>query len=228
MNTWIYALLLAGSIAIPLARSFEYRINFRGKWPAVFTGIFVMMLVFIPWDVWFTARNIWHFNPDFVGGVYLLGLPVEEWLFFIVIPYAVMFIYEVLKYFFPKVYFPQTAKYITLLLIALMVVIAIINTDKLYTFVVTALTAFLLILQLALKNHNTWLSKFYFSYLVSLLPFLIVNGVLTALPVVIYNDAENLAFRLTTVPVEDFAYLMSMMLIVTMVHEYILLRRNTG
>ena len=35
---------------------------------------------------------------------------------------------------------------------------------------------------------------------------LVVNGFLTALPVVIYNNNENLNFRIGTIPVEDFAY----------------------
>ncbi|MCF8219634.1 MAG: lycopene cyclase domain-containing protein [Bacteroidales bacterium] len=226
MEKWTYALLLLGSLSVPIIRSFEKRIYFKGKWPALFAGIFVMMLVFIPWDVAFTRQSVWQFNHDYVGGWFIAGLPVEEWLFFIIIPYAVMFIYEVLKYFLPRFYFPRFVRGLAFLLGIGMFVIALAFTGKIYTTIVAALTGILLLWQVFGRSWSSWLSHFFLAYIVSVIPFLIVNGVLTALPVVSYNNTENLALRITTIPVEDFAYLMSMMLIVTMVYEQ--LRRRRG
>ena len=54
-------------------------------------------------------------------------------------------------------------------------------------------------------------SVFLYSFiLISLGPFLLVNGVLTGLldsvsPPVWYNDSENLGLRLMTIPVEEFS-----------------------
>jgi lycopene cyclase domain-containing protein len=43
-------------------------------------------------------------------------------------------------------------------------------------------------------------------YTISLIPMAIVNGFLTALPVVIYDNTQNLGIRIGSIPVEDFIY----------------------
>jgi lycopene cyclase domain-containing protein len=60
---------------------------------------------------------------------------------------------------------------------------------------------------------------FLVSYGSALLPFLLVNGFLTALPVVTYNNRENLGIRMYTIPVEDIFYGMLLMMMVISVFE---------
>ncbi len=221
MEKWTYALLLAASITIPLIRSFESRVRFSEKWGQLFAGIFVMMLVFIPWDIIFTHHGIWSFNYDYVTGIYLVNLPLEEWLFFVIISYCVMFTYEVLKYFFPRFHFPKTTLWLSVVLGVSFILLGVLNTHRTYTLVVMLLTGVLALMQPLIKSHKTWLSHFYLTYLITLIPFFIVNGVLTSFPVVSYNDIENLGIRLYSIPIEDAVYLMGMMFIVSMVYEFL-------
>jgi uncharacterized transporter YbjL len=61
---------------------------------------------------------------------------------------------------------------------------------------------------------NTYRTRFYLAYIISLIPFALVNGILTGAfnqePVVLYNDAHNLSSwlhaRFVTIPFDDFAY----------------------
>jgi hypothetical protein len=51
---------------------------------------------------------------------------------------------------------------------------------------------------------------------------MIVNGWLTHLPVVWYNNAENLGIRIYTVPLEDFIYLMGLLLPSVHLYQWLL------
>ena len=56
-------------------------------------------------------------------------------------------------------------------------------------------------------------------YVVHLVPFLLVNGVLTYLPIVWYNNSYNLGRRIVSIPVEDTMYSMLMLLLTISVYE---------
>ena len=64
------------------------------------------------------------------------------------------------------------------------------------------------------------------AYLIVQIPFGLVNGVLTSLPVVWYNDLENLGFRLVSIPVEDTMYNMLMLMMTVSYFEWLLKRRT--
>ncbi|MFM7727525.1 MAG: lycopene cyclase domain-containing protein, partial [Flavobacteriales bacterium] len=69
-------------------------------------------------------------------------------------------------------------------------------------------------------KNPAWLGRFYRSYLVCLIPFLLVNGLLTSLPVVTYNDLENLGIRIHTIPVEDTQYTLLLLLMNVTLFEH--------
>jgi lycopene cyclase domain-containing protein len=60
---------------------------------------------------------------------------------------------------------------------------------------------------------------FIVAYAIILIPFLLVNGFLTAIPVVLYNNAENLGIRIYTIPLEDVFYGMLLVLINITIYE---------
>ncbi len=221
---YIYLFLILFTLSYPLYKSFENKVHFFSKWKFLFPGIIASAVFFIAWDVWFTNSGIWKFNPDYILGFYILNLPVEEWLFFIVVPFSCVFIYEVMNYFVKKDVLKNYSKIITIFLIVLSLLLSITYHERLYTFITFLLLGIFLLIHLLFLRSN-YLGRFYIAWAVCLIPFAIVNGVLTALPVLIYNDAENMGIRLYTIPVEDVFYGMLNILQVITVYEWLKQKR---
>jgi len=223
---YLYFLLLAFTILYPLAQSFEKRLQLYKKWKSILFGITGVIVVFVPWDVYFTKNSVWWFNESYTTGVKLFNLPIEEVLFFVFVPYACIFIYEVLNYFIKRDVLGGISKIISFILGAGFMVIALIFNDQIYTFITFLLTGLALLVAGVVKPK--WLGRFYLAYFVSLIPFLLINGILTGSliesPVVNYDETQIIGFRLITIPVEDAIYNLLMLLIVFSIYE----RVNSG
>lgn len=208
MSTYLIVNLAA--VALPLALSFDKKVAFYKKWPAVFPAVAVVAVAYLVWDVIVTARGDWWFNEAHFGGAKVWGLPLEELLFFVTVPYACLFIYEVVRAYLPEraVAFPRLLAFG---LAAVAIALSLVFRERDYTFLVfLSVAAFFLVGGLAfpglLRSLHFWL------YLgISYVPFLVVNGVLTGLPVVLYNPDEILGIRVITIPLEDFFYNLSLL-----------------
>lgn len=221
-ETWYYLLINLFVILIPLMRSFEPRIAYAKSFKALFAGIFVAMLLFIPWDVIFTINGFWGFNPRYLSGVYLFSLPLGEWMFFVTVPFACVFIYRVLNYFIKNDVSPRMSGMLNNFLITFSFAFAVFHYDKWYTFITFLLLgAFLSLHQYFWRTW--WLGNFYRAYLVILIPFFLVNGILTGSwieeEIVWYNPEQMMGTRIGTVPFEDAFYGMLLILLVTTVYE---------
>ncbi len=225
-----YFLLLLLSLSFPLYKSFEPKIQFYKKFRYIIPAIVLTAIPFLIWDVLFEQHGIWHFRPDYTIGLYWLGLPLEEWLFFFVIPFACFFIYEVVAFFTGTRPLPYIKPF-TLFLALILLLVAVSVPSRTYTFVNFLLGSLLLLVMLAGRLSASRLTSFYKGYAVSLLPFLVVNGALTKIPVVLYNNQENLRLRIYSIPVEDTVYLLSLLFINFWIYESLKRydqRRKTG
>lgn len=222
MERYYYLLLDLFSLAFPLLASFEPRIDFRSKWKGLFTGIAAMAVVFIAWDAIFTANGVWGFNPRYLVGVYFIGMPLEEWLFFLFIPYSCMFLYEVMRHFVKRDVLAPIARPFSTVLTIVLLIVGFVHIDRLYTSITFLCTSAFLAYHVFIAK-SPWMGRFYLGYAVSLIPFFLVNGILTGWllpePIVWYNDDENLGIRLNTIPIEDSMYLLFFLLIVTTFYE---------
>jgi len=196
--------------------------RFINRWKSVFFSISVTAFFFIIWDIIFTKIGVWKFNPRYHSGINFFELPIEEWLFFFCIPYSSLFIHFAFKYFYPKTFLlDKYLKIIVLTLILILFLTVIFNHNKLYTFI--NYTLLLVLLILSYLKFKSILSTFFISFLIILIPFCIVNGILTGSfidePVVIYNNYENLGIRLGTIPIEDIGYAFNLLIMSLIIIE---------
>ncbi|HPG34054.1 MAG: lycopene cyclase domain-containing protein [Lentimicrobiaceae bacterium] len=212
------------SISIPFIVSFDHRLKFYKQWKFLLPAMLGTMLIFIPWDVYKTAAGVWGFNERYLQGVNIFNLPVEEWLFFIAIPYACLFTYHSFEYLIKQDYLGRYAKGITIILIIILTVVALLNPERTYTFVTFLATALFLSLHLFVFKTN-YLGRFYFTFAIILIPFFIVNGALTGSftpePVVWYDNTRNLGIRLGTIPIEDSVYGLLLLLMNTSIYKWL-------
>jgi lycopene cyclase domain-containing protein len=219
---WLYLAINAGTIIVPLIFSFHPRIRFDKEFRFAFAAIGLAAIPFLVWDALFTARGVWGFNDRYVTGIGLAGLPMEEILFFICIPFACLFTYFCLTTFFTIRLPKLVTSGIIILLSTFLLLIALLHFDRAYT-AVTGISLALMLLYIHFRHKRIPLDAILVVWLVLLIPFLIVNGLLTGStlpePVVWYNDAENLGRRILTIPVEDTAYGFLLFLLVVVIFE---------
>lgn len=208
---WQYTYLAINffTIIICFIFSFHPKIKFHRHFKAFLMSSVIVAVFFIAWDVWFTANGVWWFNNKYLVGKRLFGLPIEELLFFICIPFSCVFTYFCLDKFFKLDWKPSIEKIFVIISIISCLILAILFKDKIYSFVTFLTTAIsLIVLYFVLKAE--WIGKASFIYLVLMPGFLAVNGILTGTgldsPIVNYNPKDFIGFRILTIPIEDTVY----------------------
>ena len=224
----LYLKVLLFSFAIPFMASFSSKVKFNNYFSSVTLALSISSIPFVLWDIYFTYLGVWGFNSEHHSGILLTNLPLEEILFFHIIPFCCLFTYFVLKK-FDK--FNLRYNLVVLRMFALiLLVIGLIFYERAYTLSVCLLSA-LVMLNISYSKLK-WNGYFFSTYiLISLIPFIIVNGILTGYlnvntPPVWYNNAEIIGLRFLTIPVEDFLYNFVLMYINYMLFEFYCRRKQ--
>ena len=98
MDPYQYLLLMAACLAITLPLEFVLHARVYRRWHLALAAIVPVVLVFSVWDIVGILRNHWSYNPRFVTGVQLGVMPLEELVFFIVVPLCGLLTYEAVGY----------------------------------------------------------------------------------------------------------------------------------
>ena len=215
MQHFTYLLINFFTIIICFIFSFHPKIKFNRYFSSFLISSLFVAIPFILWDVYFTKSGVWWFNYDYVIGLKLGGLPIEEILFFFCIPFSCVYTYFCLTKFFDLSWANAFNNIIVFITVIVCVVVGLLNYDKMYT-LVTAIVTTLTVTYLHFINQKEWIGQASLIYLILMLGFFPVNGVLTGTglenPIVNYNPNEFLGVRMLTIPIEDAVYGYSMFL----------------
>lgn len=208
-------------VIFSLGKSFRVISKIKYMLPAIiFSGT-----IFIIWIMRFDELGIWNYNPDYLTGMQILRIPFEAWLFLFGISSFPLFIYEWVKIKFQHFEFPNFFLAVSLVLFVLFGLLAFFSRLELYTF----FTFFLLtiyfgytIFRNRFKKHFT---KFYVTFIIAVIPFIVIKSILIALPAFSYNNMHIIGVRIINVPVEDLGYFFLLLLMNTTIFEYLNERR---
>lgn len=225
IKNFVTLILLLVVAFVPLLFKSANRTRIFPKLKYFIPAIIFSSAVFIIWDNRFTQLEIWNYNPDFFSGKEIFDLPWERWLYYVIISWVSLFVYEWVKIKFSHLKIDNVSLAISLALFVVFGLIAFFSRVKIYTF----FTFFLLtvyfgytIFRNRFKSH---LTHFYITLLIMLIPFFILSVILVKLPVISYSAQFALPLRLLQVPVENLAGFFLLLFINITVSEYLTERR---
>jgi len=215
-------IVFAGPLLFGAMRPF-YFIN---KWKYTIVPILIPAIFFLIWDS-IVADSHWHFNDKYVLGITLFNLPIEEILFFISVPFACLFTWEMIirrSEVKELMWISKIRRYLYLLI---PIGIWFFISGKHYTGLAISFLGLAVLLD-QLLNTNIILQKRFYLYLLLVLLFtLIFNGYLTWRPVVTYGVQYQLGFRIFTIPIEDFVYGTALIFMNTSIYQNIINKKES-
>lgn len=175
------------------------------RWPnffAALSSILPVGILFLIWDHLVTGWW-WRFNDNYITGLKIGRLPIEEVLFFLIIPWSCLIIWENLESRFDGVIDMNVER----IVILIGVIVGLIGLSREWWYTASVGLALILVVIMSELLGN-WLRKkacwIFMSCVVVLTT--IFNGYLTARPIVIYESLTMSGLRLGTVPFEDIVY----------------------
>jgi lycopene cyclase domain-containing protein len=94
MDRWQYLIVLGACLAITLPLEIFRPGVYRQAWRAT-RAVLPVAAVFVLWDEVAIAAHIWTYNQAYVSGVDIpFHMPIEEVLFFLVIPVCALLTYN--------------------------------------------------------------------------------------------------------------------------------------
>jgi lycopene cyclase domain-containing protein len=85
-------LAFIGSCAVFV--NFGFKLKISSKWKLFLMTDVVILFIYLAWDFWAVSKGSWYFDREQTVGLYLFSrLPIEEVLFFIIVPLMVVLTY---------------------------------------------------------------------------------------------------------------------------------------
>lgn len=201
---WAYLLFDALIFVPTFATGFIPRVGFAPRMVPLLKACLAVAVPFIVWDAAVVDRH-WFFSDQYTLGLRLWGLPIEEMLFFLAVPWACVYSWETLLFGGKSKPTPalRAAPFLALFLVGMSA--AALATGREYTALALGALGLMVALDRAVGTALFEQPRFWLFMLFVAGLGLVFNGYLTR-HIVSYDDRYNLGVRITTVPLEDFIY----------------------
>ena len=95
MSHFVYLAVLAGCLLGTAPLELVLHVHVYAQWRRLALTVLPVVVVFGGWDAYAVSRGQWHYAGRYLVGVTLPGrLPLEELLFFVVVPACAVLTYE--------------------------------------------------------------------------------------------------------------------------------------
>jgi lycopene cyclase domain-containing protein len=213
----------------PMALSFDKRVHFVSKWKWAFLAAIIVAIPYLIWDEIFTQQLFWGFNEKYLVDLNIGSLPIEEVSFFIVVPFACTFIYECVKYYFRNLNLTVFNTIFWVLFFVYAIFVGEAGMGCWYTTVAIGLGLILILFFFITRKKHPFIPL---TFLFSMLPFFLVNGILTGSflkePIVWYNSSQFSQLRAFTIPLEDVVYGFGLIVLNILVFKFFVKKFGKG
>jgi lycopene cyclase domain-containing protein len=91
-----YVLIFIAICAVGV--NFGFRLQFSKKLKLFLLTDSLILVIYLIWDFWAVSKGSWFFDSNQILGIMILGkLPIEEVLFFIIVPMMTVLTYSALS-----------------------------------------------------------------------------------------------------------------------------------
>ena len=94
MENLYYAYVLIFIAICAVGVNFGFKLQFARKLKLFLLADSLILVIYLIWDFWAVSKGSWFFDSNQILGIMLLGkLPIEEVLFFIIVPLMTVLTY---------------------------------------------------------------------------------------------------------------------------------------
>jgi len=222
---YTYLLINLAFLLIPVLLFSVRQLNFTEQSKFIILAVLINVFAFSVPTEFLTQLKVIAFNPSYMTGMTLWQLPIEELLLSLILPLCGLSVYLFLNLRFPDNGPEKYSLAVSNMMIGVCIAMLYFGHQKLYTlFTFSILIVFIVYIEY--MNKIRFMYRFYRAFLVSLIPFYILYGVLVNLPVVNFNRLQTLNFSQLNIPFEAPFYFMGMLLLTVYLFELFKSRAN--
>jgi lycopene cyclase domain-containing protein len=97
MSHLAYLAVLAGCLVGAVWLEVVVRTRVLRRWRRLLLTLVPVLVVFLAWDAYAISRGHWTFDPDRTTGVLVGRVPLDEILFFLVVPFCAVLAFEAVR-----------------------------------------------------------------------------------------------------------------------------------